>query len=79
LIAIPAIVALFKLDAQKGFWPLFATGGIFVLGLIVTRSASLCGYLAFWQLREWHLEPGPSRSLASLSSILLRRETKRRS
>jgi hypothetical protein len=55
LIAIPAIVALFKLDAEKGFWPLFATGGTFVLGLVVTWSASLCGYLAFWQLREWHI------------------------
>lgn len=46
MVAIPAIVALFKLDAQKMFSMLLATGGAFILGLVVTWSGSICGFFA---------------------------------
>jgi hypothetical protein len=46
MIAIPAIVTLFKLDAPTLFWMLLSTGAAFIVGLLVTWIASLCGFFA---------------------------------
>ena len=46
MVAIPAIVALFKLDTQKLLWMLLATGAAFIVGLLAAWSASICGFFA---------------------------------
>jgi len=46
MIAIPAIVALFNLDAEKLLHQLFLTGGLFVGGLCSASIASICAFFA---------------------------------
>jgi hypothetical protein len=46
MIAIPAIVALFNLDAEKLFHQLFLTGGLFVGGLCSASIAGICAFFA---------------------------------
>jgi hypothetical protein len=46
MVAIPAIVALFKLDASKGLWMLAAMGSAFVAGLLAAWAASICAFFA---------------------------------
>jgi hypothetical protein len=46
MIAIPAIVALFNLDAEKLLHQLVLTGGLFVGGLCSASIASICAFFA---------------------------------
>jgi len=46
LVAIPAIISFFGLELQAIVWPLLATGGLFIFGLISAWLANICGFFA---------------------------------
>jgi hypothetical protein len=46
IIAIPAVVALFNLDAERLLPPLILTAGLFVGGLCSASTASICAFFA---------------------------------
>jgi hypothetical protein len=54
LIAFPAFIALFKIDAQLHARSIIAAGAIFVLGLICGALTTLFGYLSAMTAVESH-------------------------
>ena len=46
LVAIPAVISLFGVDAKSIIWNLFVAGGLFVAGLLCSWLSAICGFFA---------------------------------